>query len=136
MTIENRKCFDSHVDQLFSIGVHQEEYGQLGECHDDKPDKKLYGVHSIVDMFVELLPCVSINILRIMNRKVNPTLQDKNVILLGKVKNNGMNKVSQHQTKSDFTDEVDEVPFATITFVDFKLQVNGECKIQRMCPAS
>lgn len=94
MSIEHGENVYTSVDHFVGVGVLQREYGQFGKCHDHEPDQELNEVDFVVDVFVKFFPGVSIDVLWIMDRKVHSTLKDQNIVLLGKVKNNGMNNIT------------------------------------------
>lgn len=76
MSIKNRKSRHTKANHVVSICVFNRKNGQFRKCNDHEPYEKLYVVHLVVNMFVQLFPSIPIDVLGIMNRKINTTLKD------------------------------------------------------------
>ena len=68
MSFKNRQSRNTKVNHLICICVLDKEDGQFRKSNDHKPDEELNVVNPVVDMLVQLFPCVPIDVLSIMNR--------------------------------------------------------------------
>ena len=81
MTFENTKYIHREGNQYLCIFKQQPKYGKLRYREDHEPYQKLNEIYFVVNVSVQLFIGVPINILRVMQVKVNPTLQNDNIVL-------------------------------------------------------
>ena len=80
-------------------------------------------------MLVQVLVSIPVNVLGIVDRQVDPTLQNKDVVLFSVVGDYRLHRNGKSHTKKDLANKVDEVPVASVAFVHFKLQVHCQTHV-------
>ena len=85
--------------------------------------------HFVINVLVEVFIWVSINVLGIMDREVDTALQDQYIVLVGEINDSWVNHYSEGHTYEVFAYDVDKVPLATITLIDFKFKIYREQNI-------
>ena len=81
MTFKNTEYIHREGNQYFCIFKQQPKHQKLRYREDHEPYQKLNEIDFVVDVSVQLFVGIPINILRVMQVKVDSTLQYDNIVL-------------------------------------------------------
>ena len=116
VALEEGKHVDSKVNQRLSIDKLKGKHHNFGNGDDEEPHDQLDDPHLVVYVLVKFLPGVHVDVLSLVQRKINTTLQDQNVVLVRKVQDKGVDHVADEHSEGHLADEVDEVPLTLVAF--------------------
>ena len=129
MPVKHQQYVDTNSDDLVCEIVLKPENGQFGNSDDHNPNDQLNEPDFVIDVLVQICVRVSVDVLRVMDRQVDSTLKNQNIVFLGVVRDDWLEGDRQHHTEQNFANEVDEVPVTPVTFVHFQLKVDGESDV-------
>lgn len=119
MRIKNRENRDPYSDDLICEIVLSRKHNKLRNGRNHNPDHQLNEPYLIVNMLIQVLIGIPINVLCIVDRKIDSRLENQDIIFLGEVDHYRMDHVAYQNAEKYFAKEVHKVPVTPISFVYF-----------------
>ena len=116
------------INQIVRVLELNSKLQQLGNCTNKYPHHELNGPDFVVNVLVQIFVRVEVDVLRVMDRKIDSRLKCEYVVLLSPHHYQAMNSIADAHHENEVGREVKEVPVAPVTLLALLLKVDsGHC---------
>lgn len=115
MSFENAEYIHRERNKYFCVLKQEPKDKQFSYSEYHQPNYQLYDVYLVIYMPIQFLVRVSIYVLRVVQVKIDPALQDDNIMLCSELCDQMVEEQCYGDNHENVTRKVNEVPFTSVS---------------------